>query len=47
MTDPDYVDDHALVASKPGQAEALLHILARTVGSISLNVIENKTVHVF
>ena len=43
MIDTDSIDDLALLANKPAQAEYLLHSLEKTVGSIVLHVNADKT----
>ena len=43
FTDADYVDDIALLADTPAQAEFLLHSLERTASDKGLHVNANKT----
>ena len=43
ITDADYVDDIALQANTPNQAETLLHSLERAAAGIGLHVNANKT----
>ena len=38
MTDADYVDDIALLANTPDQADTLLHSLERAAAGISLHI---------
>ena len=43
VTDVDYIDDIALLANTPAQAESLLHSLERAADCIGLQVNANKT----
>ena len=43
MTDADYVDDIALLADTPVQAESLLHSLEQVAGGIGFHVNTDKT----
>ena len=43
ITDADYVDDRALLANAPAQAETLLHILEWAAAGIGLHVNAHKT----
>ena len=47
IADADYVDDIALLANTPTQAEILLHSLERAAVGISLNVNAHKTEYIF
>ena len=46
ITDADYVDDLALLANTPNQAETLLHSLERAAAGIGLHVNAHKTEYV-
>ena len=43
ISDADYVDDIALLANTPNQAETLLHSLERAAAGIGLHVNAHKT----
>ena len=43
ITDADYVDDIALLANTPAQAETSLHSLERAAAGIGLHVNAHKT----
>ena len=43
VTDADYVDDIAILANTPAQAETLLHSLERTAAGIGLHINAHKT----
>ena len=43
ITDADYVDDIAIVANTPNQAETLLHSMEQVAASIGLHVNAHKT----
>ena len=43
ITDADYVDEIALLANTPTQAEFLLHSLEQAAGGIGLHVNSDKT----
>ena len=43
ITDADYTDAIALIASPPSQVESLLHCLEQTAGGIGLHVNAEKT----
>ena len=43
ITDTDYADDIALLASTPAQAESLLHILEQSARDTGLHVNASKT----
>ena len=47
ITDADYVDDIALLANTPNQAETLLHILERAAAGIGLHVNAHKTEYMY
>ena len=47
ITDADYVDDIALLANTPAQAESLLHSLERAAPGIGLYVNADKTEYMY
>ena len=46
VTDADYVDDIAILANAPAQAETLLHSLERAAAGVGLNINAHKTEYI-